>query len=311
MGKTIAKVLQAVARRKSPAFSYANLLQAWRKIKANGGGPGVDGQGLREFEANLRDNLGALQAALDSGSYRPQPVRRVWVPKSSGGARPLAILTIKDRIAQRAVYDALAPLYERNFLDCSYGFREGRSLHDAVEAVRRWRDQGRRWVVDGDIKDCFESLDHRLLLQTLARDVSDRRVLQLIERWLKAQVFNDVSGRDPAAGTFQGGVISPLLANVYLHAFDEALTRAGLALVRYADDWVILCAKKTEAEAALAAASRALERLRLAANPYKTRIVHFDQGFRFLGVFFVRGEHYYLSPIPAPTLTRDERESRR
>ena len=144
-------------------------------------------------------------------------------------------------------------------------------------------------------QDCFENLDHRMLLTLIAREVQDRRILRLMASWLKAQVFNDLSGRDPSAGTFQGGVISPLLANVYLHEFDVAMTQAGLALVRYADDWVILCAKKAEAEAALETASQALERLKLAVNPYKTRVTHFSQGFCFVGVFFVRNEHYPIS----------------
>jgi len=308
MGKTIANAVRALTVRDRSAllapriWALDSLRRAWRKVKANGGGPGVDGESLRAFESNLRANLDALRSALETGAYRPQPVRRVWVPKPSGGQRPLAILTIRDRIAQRSAYDVLSPLYERKFLDCSYGFREGRSLHDAVATILKRRDEGLRWVVDGDIKDCFETLDHRLLMQAVAREVKDGWVLRLIENWLTAQVFNDLEGRDPAAGTFQGGVISPLLANVYLHAFDETLTKAGLALARYADDWVILCAKKGEAQAALDAASRALEQLRLAINPYKTRITHFDEGFRFVGVFFVRGEHYYLSP----NVKRDE-----
>jgi RNA-directed DNA polymerase len=303
MGKIVAGLVrawQAQARERESAlapriWARENLRRAWRKVKANGGGPGADGESLRVFEANLQRNLDDLHAALRSGAYSPQPVRRVWVPKPSGGNRPLAILTVRDRIVQRLVYDALAPIYERKFLDCSYGFREGRSTRDAVAAVIRWRDQGRRWVVDGDIKDCFEKLDHRVLMSLVSQDVRDRRVLQLIAAWLRAQVFNDLSGRDPAAGTFQGGVISPLLANIYLHEFDMAMTKAGLALVRYADDWVILSPKKSEAEAALETAAQALERLRLSINPYKTRVTHFNQGFLFVGTFFVRNEHYALS----------------
>jgi len=176
------------------------------------------------------------------------------------------------------------------------GFREGRSTQDAVNAILHLRDEGRRWVVDGDIKDCFENLDHRLLMRLVSREVKEAQVLGLIEKWLKAQVFNDLYGRDPAAGTFQGGVLSPLLANVYLHEFDQAMTRARLPLVRYADDWVIMNARKLEAQEALEAATQALGRLQLPINPYKTRIVHLNQGFRFVGVFFVRNEYFRLSP---------------
>jgi RNA-directed DNA polymerase len=277
-------------------YALSSLAQAWRKVKSNGGGPGVDGESLRDFETQLDKNLQTLQSQLRRGIYQPQPVKRVLVPKASGGLRPLAILTIRDRIVQRAVYDVLAPLYERRFLDCSYGFREGRSLHDAAARVAQWRDTGRRWVVDGDIKDCFERIDHRLLVQMIRRDTDDWLVLRLIERWLNAQVFNEMDGRDASIGTYQGGVISPLLANVYLHTFDQQMTHSKLALVRYADDWVILCAKKTEAEAALERATNALGQLRLAINPYKTRVVSFEEGFQFLGMFFVRNEQYALSP---------------
>lgn len=279
--------------------ALSNLVQAWRKVKANGGGPGVDGESLRDFERDLMPNLKRLRSQLQAGTYAPQKVRRVLVPKASGGLRPLAILTIRDRIVQRAVYDVLSPIYEQKFLDCSFGFREGRSLHDAAARVAQWRDRGRRWVVDGDIKDCFERIDHRLLLDLLKRDIDDWLALRLIEGWLKAQVFNEwgtPASRNLTTGTYQGGVISPLLANVYLHTFDQLVTTAGLALVRYADDWVILCARKPEADAALERAEQALAQLRLSINPYKTRIVHFDQGFRFLGIFFLKNQQYALSP---------------
>jgi group II intron reverse transcriptase/maturase len=293
---------EKLVRLASQIYSLANLMRAWKKVKANSGGPGIDGESLQDFETNLQKNLKQLQSALQAGTYQPQQVRRVWVPKPSGGARPLAILTIRDRIVQRSVYDVLAPFYERKFLDSSYGFREGRSLHDAARRVAQWRDDGRRWVVDGDIKDCFERIEHRLLLDMIRRDVNDWLALKLIDGWLKARVFNEWGGRDLTTGTYQGGVISPLLANIYLHAFDQAMSESKLALVRYADDWVILCAKKVEAEAALDVAAQALERLRLVINPYKTRVVNFDQGFKFLGVFFVRNEQFDLSPSARPNV---------
>lgn len=272
------------------------LLAAWRKVKANHGSAGVDGVSLQEFEKNLRANLEALSNELTRGAYRPQPVKRVYVPKPSGGARPLAILAVKDRIVQRALYDLIAPRFDRQFLDCSFGFREGRSRHDAVARVVDLRERGLRWVVDGDIKQCFENLDHRLLMSRVRSQVRDDRVLQLIEQWLKARVFNELDGRDLTVGTYQGGVLSPLLANIYLHAFDAALTRQRYNLIRYADDWLILCGSEPQARAALEAATRALSELRLAINPYKTRVVTFDQGFRFVGTFFVRSEHFDLSP---------------
>lgn len=275
-----------------------NLMGAWRKVRANGGGAGMDGQSLQQFEANVEAHLQALHHELAEGVYRPQQVLRVYVPKASGGRRPLGVFSVRDRVVQRALHDALAPFYERRFLDCSFAFREGRSLHDAVAVILRYRDAGRRWVVDGDIKDCFERIDHALLMDMLARDIREPRILDLIQRFLRARVFNDPEGRSPGFGTAQGGVISPLLANIYLHAFDARMTEAepGKALVRYADDWIIQCLNEADAHAALNRAMDVLAKLKLAINPYRTRITHFDQGFSFLGVFFLRDEYFYISP---------------
>ncbi len=281
--------------RSGDIFSVDNLLRAWKRVRANGGAPGIDGETLRAFEEKLRANLETLQSELKTGTYQPREVRMIPVPKASGGIRPLTILAVRDRIAQRVVYDALAPMYEKKFLDCSFGFREGRSLHDAVAVVTQHRDAGRKWVVDGDIKDCFERLDHRVLMKTLRQDVRDARLLKLIEKWLRARVTRDLNG-GAAIGTYQGGVISPLLANVYLHAFDVELTRAGLAVVRYADDWVIFTPRKLDAEGALERAANALEKIKLVTNPRKTRIAHFDEGFSFVGMFFVRNKVYPISP---------------
>ena len=277
-----------------------NLTVAWRKVRANGGGAGVDGQTLRNFEAHLADNIAQLREELASGRYRPQQVLRVYVPKASGGRRPLGIYAIRDRIVQRAVHDAIAPLFERRFLPCSFAFRPQRSLHDAVAYILKQRDAGQRWVVDGDIKDCFERLDHDVLMRAVSVEVKEPQVLRLIQLWLKAKVMNEVDGREMGFGVVQGGAISPLLSNVYLHAFDERMTRAGLALVRYADDWIVLSASEADARAALNQVMDALAKLKLAIHPQKTWVTHFDRGFSFRGVFFLRGEHFYLSPAQAP-----------
>jgi retron-type reverse transcriptase len=169
------------------------------------------------------------------------------------------------------------------------------------------RDAGRRWVVDGDIKDCFERLDHDVLMRAVSVEVKDPQVQRLLQLFLKAKVMNEVDGRESGFGVVQGGVISPLLSNVYLHAFDERMTRAGLALVRYADDWIVLCASESDARAALNQTMDALAKLKLAIHPQKTWITHFDKGFSFLGVFFLRGEHFYLSPTQAPASIADAR----
>lgn len=249
---------------------------------------------IERFERDLEANLRQLQSELISGQYRPQPVKRIFVPKAQGGLRPLALWTLRDKIAQRVVYDCIEPVFETQFLDCSYGFRPGRSVQDAVEQVMAHRDQGRCWVVDADIDRCFDSIDGRLLMKFISRQVKDKLLLELLEGWLKARIFNSLDGGRAMAGASQGGVISPLLCNVYLHQFDLDLTRRKLCLVRFADDFLILCRRKKGAQRALKAVEDALSRIRLGLNPHKTRLVHFDQGFKFLGVFFLRNEHFYL-----------------
>ncbi len=231
-----------------------------------------------------------------NGSYEPLPVQRVLVPKPKGGLRPLAIWTLRDRVAQRVVHDYLVPIVEPRFLDCSYGFRPGRSVKDAVRAVTGARDAGRRWVVDADIEDCFGSLDRRRLMKQVRAWVSEPVVVTLIEKWFRARVYNPARGQPAVAAASQGGVITPLLANLYLHPFDEQITRVVSwgTPVRFADDFVILCRRRREAESALAAARQALGRMGLRINERKTRVVYFDEGFKFLGVFFLRNEHFYL-----------------
>ena len=276
-----------------PAFSDDALRRAWQQVKANGGGPGVDGVDIQAFEAHLADQLAALQVELSQGSFQPQAVRRVLIPKRNEGLRPLAIWTLRDRLAQRAVLNAVEPLFEPRFLACSHGFRPGRSTQSAVDMVIAARDDGLRWVLDADIKECFDNIDPTLLMQLVRRQLHDTALLRLIELWLQAHILT-AAGQVRAAGAAQGGVLSPLLCNIYLHQFDLALTERGLHLVRYADDFVVLNQRRKEAEAAQETAQAALAALRLEFNPYKTRIVHFDQGFKFLGRFFVRDEVFEL-----------------
>lgn len=275
-------------------FTPEALQRAWRAIRSAGGGPGVDGETLAVFARNLDVELAQLRQELVTGSYRPQPVRQVLVPKRKEGLRPLALWCLRDRIAQRAVYDIIAPSFEAIFLPTSFGFRPGRSTLDAANQIAAHRDQGLRWVVDADIDACFDSIPWRHLLKLVRRRVHNRHLLHLVEAWLHARILNTASGRPAAAAVSQGGVLSPLLANVYLHEFDRALAAQHLALVRYADDLVVCCRRKAEAEQTLAFCTRELGRLDLHLNPHKTRIVHIDQGFKFVGYFFIRKEMYPL-----------------
>lgn len=275
-------------------FSPDSLRRAWLKVKAAGGGPGIDGVSLADFEARLESNLAALQAEVLSGRYRPQAVKRLLAPKSNGGLRPLALWTLRDKVVQRVVYDCIEPYFERQFLACSFGFRPGRNVGDVVKVITAHHEAHRRWVADIDIKNCFDSLDPHLTMQFVRQGVLDPFVLRLIEAWLKARVFNDLSGAGATAGASQGAVISPLLANIYLHQVDLQVTRQHYHLIRYADDMLICCQRKAEAEEALQATAKALRHVRLELNPHKSRVVHFDEGFKFLGVFFLKHQHYFL-----------------
>lgn len=275
-------------------FSMAALRRAWLAVKRTGGGAGADGMTIQKFEADLTQQLNALREELMSGNYQPRSLRRVMVPKANGGLRPLTIWVLPDRIAQRVIYDLIAPTFEAHFLDCSVGFRPGLGVQDAITMIQQLRDQNLHWVVDADIKDCFDSIDPQRLLPLLAAQVHDALVLRYIERWLAAKIFNSADGVPTAAGAAQGSVLSPLLANIYLHEVDQLLVAQGLHLIRYADDLVVCCQRKSEAQHALVAVHDALRQWGLTLNDRKTRLVHFTEGFEWLGHFFIRRECYRL-----------------
>jgi len=275
-------------------FSREALHRAWRAVRANKGGPGVDGVSIQQFERDLDTHLSELQRDLVGGTYKPHPVRRILVPKAKGGLRHLAVWALRDRVAQRVVHEYLEPIFEPVFLDCSYGFRPGRSTADAVERVRLHREAHRRWVLDADIKDCFDQIDSHILMRLIRRRVRHKTVLKLIRGWLDAEIFNSIDGRPRRAGASQGSVLSPMLSNIYLHEFDQHINRQGYHLVRYADDLLILCRRKQDAHQAYRDANHALARLHLELHPDKTQVVHFDEGFKFLGYFFLRNEIFRI-----------------
>jgi RNA-directed DNA polymerase len=270
-------------------YRLSNLKAAWERVKANGGGGGVDKVSIANYARNADERLGRLSEALRTRTYQPLPVRRTYIPKpGSREQRPLGIPTIEDRIVQTALRNVIEPIFEHEFDSGSYGFRPGRGCQDALTEIERLLAAGYLNVVDVDLRKYFDSIPHQGLMNEVAWRIADGRVLDLIEAYLHQGVLEGMKLWKPETGTPQGAVISPLLANVYLHPVDAAMRQAGFTLIRYADDMVVMCRTQEEAENALAKLGELVEARGLQLHPDKTRLAHLmvKPGFQFLGYDF-------------------------
>lgn len=275
----------------APRNLQAAFLAVWR----NRGAAGVDGQTVEQFDQEERAQLARLEEELRTGSYRRQPARRVWIPKpGTTEQRPLGIPAVRDRVVEAALRQVLEPIFERDFAGCSYGFRPGRGCREAVARVEELLSQGYVWCVDADLKSYFDTIPHERLMGLVRQRVVDGGVLALVEQCLKAGVLEELKGWQPTErGTPQGAVISPMLANLYLNPLDQEMEGRGRKLVRYADDLVVLCRSREEAEAVLDELREWTGKAGLTLHPTKTRIVNgTEEGFDFLGWHFCGGKKW-------------------
>lgn len=287
-------------------YREESLKVAWEQVRKNAGSAGVDKESVTRFGSQLTKRLAEVREKLRELTYEPMPVRRVWIPKGGGKLRPLGIPTIVDRVVQTSLRNVLEPIFERKFVTASYGFRPGRGCKDALREVARALKAGKTWVVDVDIEQYFDSIPHERLIDEVAIDIADGSILKLIRKYLAQDVMDGIKRWRPEKGTPQGAVISPLLANIYMHPVDEAMQSDGYEMIRYADDMVVLCTSQEQADRALERLGELLTERGLTLHPTKTKVVDATQrpGFDFLGYRFFGNSRY-----PRPKSTQKLRDS--
>lgn len=270
-------------------YKRTNLISAFEQVKKNKGAPGVDKVTIEDYEWLLEDNLEVLQQKLKTKSYRPKPVRRKMIKKENGKQRPLGIPTVEDRVVQAAIRNILEPIFEEEFLPCSYGFRPGISAHMALDKVTEHLSAGYHYVIDADLQSYFDTIPHDKLEQQIRKRVTDGSVIQLIHQFLSAGVMEGERYQETPGGAPQGGVLSPLLSNIYLHQLDQLMTERGHRIVRFADDFIILCKSQKGADRVMRSVTRFLEEeLCLTVNQEKTKVVYArKEPFTFLGYEFI------------------------
>ncbi len=267
-------------------LNFSSLLSAFQQVKENHGCAGVDGVTVDKFEEGLRENLLRLELEVKHKTYSPLPLLRIIVDKGNGEGRALCIPSVRDRILQAAVLQVINPVFEKEFEECSFGYRKGRSVKQVVYKIKEYYDSGYRWVVDADIDAFFDSVSHELLIDRVRKYIDDKDIERLIESWIKNEVWDGESIKIKEKGIPQGSSISPVLANIFLDELDEAMLGKGYKYVRYADDFVILCKDPEQAKQSCEFTKEILDNLLLELD--ESDVVSFDQGFKYLGVLFIK-----------------------